>query len=435
VAAHRSGDEGLEQILSAGKRRSRWRRVIILSIVAIVVAVAVLVGFRVFGGGGAAAAQSYETAAVTRGELKAAITATGTVEALNTVEVGAEVSGKIAALHTDFNDSVTAGQLLAEIDPEQAEAAVAQAKAQVLGARASVAEAKASLEAARLDADRSKALAEKGLLSSKELEAAVAKGAQAKAALQSARASAAIADASYLVARNKRGKTEINAPISGTVLSRVVEVGQTINAGMQTPVLFTIAEDLRSMQLSSKVDEADIGAIKVDQAATFTVDAYPERSFASSVLSVRNVPILDQNVVSYEVLLTVDNGELLLKPGMTASVEIVTMRMRDALLVPNKALRFSPPAPAHGPPRGMMIPGIGGPPEKGSAADPARSLERLGKLSAKQGVVWVLAGTTPKPVVVEKLATDGVSTAIVCDALPAGTQVIVDLGASAGTAE
>jgi HlyD family secretion protein len=435
VSAHRPDNGGLEQILAAGKRHSRWRRVVVLVIVAVIAAVAAFVGFRVFGADGATAAQSYVTAAVTRGELKAAITATGSVEALNTVEVGAEVSGKIAALHADFNDSVEVGQLLAEIDPEQAEAAVAQAKAQVLGARASVAEARASLEEAKLDEDRSKALSEKGLLSPKEREVAVSKAARAKAALQSARASAAIADASYAVARNKRGKTEIRAPISGTVLSRVVEVGQTINAGMQTPVLFTIAEDLRRMQLSSKVDEADVGAVTVGQAATFTVDAYPERTFASSVVSVRNVPIIDQNVVSYEVLLTVDNEELLLKPGMTASVEVVTMRMGDALLVPNRALRFSPPAAPHGPPRGMGIPLIGSGSKRAGAADPTKSVERLGKLSAKQGLVWVLAGATPKPIVVEKLATDGVSTAVVCDALPAGTKVIVDLAESPGKTE
>ena len=421
MGARSREDEQLGQILTTGKRRARWRRVIVAAIVLCVAGAAAFFGLRVFGSAG-------ETAALRQGDLKAAITATGTVEALNTVQVGAEVSGKIAALHADFNASVTAGQLLAEIDPEQAKAAVAEAKAQVLAARAGVAKANATLIAARLDTERSKALEEKGLLSKKELETAVSGFELAEASLEAAKASLALAQASYDSSRTKLGKTQIVAPISGTVLSREVEVGQTINAGMQTPVLFTICEDLGRMRLSSSVDEADIGVVKKGQIASFTVDAYPERTFDSVVDSVRNVATISSNVVSYEVLLTVDNSELLLKPGMTASVEIVTLLLKDVLLVPNKALRFSPPAEGRGfrGPPGM--PFLGGKPGGRSQEKKAGAAAgKPGEIGAHRAVVWVLEGAAPKRVVVEKLATDGTSTAIESDTLRAGSRVIVDL--------
>jgi HlyD family secretion protein len=439
VAAHRSDSEGLQDILTADKRRSRWKRVLVALIVVGLAGTAVFIGLRVFGASGEEGAPKYKTTRIVRGDLKAAITATGTVEALNTVQVGAEVSGKIAALHADFNDSVTAGQPLAEIDPEQAKATVAEAKAQVLAARAGVAKANATLLAARLEAERSKALAEKGLLSKKELEAAVSSHELAQASLQSAKASLAVADASYTSMKSKLGKTQIVAPISGTVLSREVEVGQTINAGMQTPVLFTICEDLGHMRLSSSVDEADIGVVKAGQTASFTVDAYPERTFDSVVESVRNVATVTSNVVSYEVLLSVDNSELLLKPGMTASVEIVTLLLVDALIVPNKALRFTPSdaAPSKGgPPRGIPrgIPFLGGPRGGKSDDKPANeaALAKLGKLDQRQGVVWVLEGGALKPIAVEKLATDGTNTAVKSDALAVGALVVVDVAAAPG---
>ncbi len=423
----RSGPGELEGLLAAGKRRGRWRKAIIAAVVLVAAAVAALWFLGILGPGEADEAAQYEIATVTKGDIKASITATGTVEPLNTVEVGAEVSGRIAELGADFNDAVTEGQLLAVIDPEQAKAQMDEARAQVLGARAKVAEARASLNEAKLDEERSRALAEKGLISPKELEAAVSKAERARASLQSSRASAAIADASFASAKTKLGKTEIRAPISGTVLSREVEVGQTINAGMQTPVLFTIAEDLRRMRLSSKVDEADIGSIAVGQAASFTVDSYPDRSFASGVESVRNVPITNDNVVSYEVLLSVDNEDLLLKPGMTATADIVTLFLGDALLVPNRALRYSPPAKSRMPrtPPGMSF--LGGGRDKKTGEKKGNSAEARGAAGANRGRVWVLKAGAPEPVVVEKLATDGTNTAIAADSLAVGTEVVVGL--------
>jgi HlyD family secretion protein len=433
-----SGTEQLAQVLATGRRRSRTKKIVI-AVSACLIGVAAFVGVRMVQTQDAATRQAYKTAAVARGDLKATITATGTIEALNTVEVGAEVSGKIAALHADFNDSVIAGQLLAEIDPEQAKATVAEAKAQVLAARAGVAKSKATLLAAKLDAERSAALAEKGLLSKKELEAAESTLALADASLESSKASLAVSEASFTSARTKLTKTQISAPISGTVLSRAVEVGQTINAGMTTPVLYTICEDLGRMRLSSSVDEADIGSVSAGQNASFSVDAYPERTFDSGVASVRNVASTDDNVVSYEVILTVDNSELLLKPGMTASVEIVTLLLKDVLLVPNKALRFTPSdastSSKGGPPRGL--PFFGG--KRGEKTEDATSnaakLAALGKLDSRQAVVWISSGEALTPIAVEKLATDGTNTAVKSDALAAGALVVLDVATVPGAAK
>lgn len=382
-------------------------------------------------GNEAAAVPRYVTEEVTKGDIIASISATGTVEALNTVEVGAEISGKILALNADFNDAVIEGQVLAVIDPEQLKASVDQAKAQMLAAQAQVAEAEATLVESKQDRARVKDLAAKGLVSLKELEGAEAKAIRAEASLKSAQASAALAKASFSSARSKLGKTEIVSPINGTVLSKEVEAGQTINAGMQTPVLYIIAEDLKRMRLSSRVDEADIGNVTSGQAAAFTVDAYPGKKFESVVTSVRNVPQTDQNVVSYEVLLSVDNQAMLLKPGMTASVEIITEKHTDKLLVPNKAFRFAPPKESAGfrRPPGGGVPFLKGAGDKDKTKKPDRMRE-MGKIAANEGVLWIPDDKDGpgglKPVKVEKLATDSIRTAIQTEKLSVGDKVIVE---------
>ncbi len=422
-------DDALAQMLQGGRRRSRVRRVLVL-IILLAAAAGGAYGFREWKAAKAVdAVPRYVTEPVTRGDLVSSISATGTVEALNTVEVGAEISGRILSLNADFNDPVTEGQVLAEIDPEQHKASVAQAKAQTLAAQAQVAEAEATLVETGQEADRAEDLAAKGLLSSKELEAAKARAVRAKAALKSARASAALAKASFDAARSKLSKTEIVCPINGAVLSREVEVGQTLNAGMQTPVLFIIAEDLKTMRLSSRVDEADIGKVFEGQGAAFTVDAYPGREFASTVTAVRNVPETDQNVVSYEVLLSVDNQEMLLKPGMTASVEIVTEKLTDVLLAPNKALRFSPPKGGGGFRfRGPPVPFLGRGKKGDKAQKPPNPMRKIGKLKGNQGVLWTIDPDNPgalRPVKVDKLASDGIRTAVRSEDLEAGTEVVV----------
>lgn len=429
----------LHGMLTTSRHRTRWRNIGLAVIGVVIVTFLILWATGIIAFKSASEQQPrYLKAPVTRGDMETSISATGNLEALNTVEVGSEVSGRIRALHVDFNDPVTQGQLLAEVDPEQLQASLEQASAQVVAANAGVDEAQASLTEAQRDAARSKELADKGLLSRKELDSAVAKAARARASLVSARASARTAQASFDAAKTRLDKTSIRSPIRGTVLSRLVEVGQTINAGMQTPVLFTIAEDLKSMRLSTRVDEADIASVAVDQTASFTVDAYPDRTFASRVVAVRNVAQTEQNVVSYEVLLSVENPDLLLKPGMTATVEIVTMSQKDALLVPNKALRFQPPGATtsfRGAPRPPGMPFIGGQGRGVDQKDPAAaSKASVGKIEARQGIVWILDQDTPTAIKVSKVATNGDHTAVTSPQLREGMEVLTEL-ADQGTAK
>lgn len=421
--------EKLDGLLQAGKRRKTLWLAVLLA--ALVLSGAAGAWYLRTGGQKREAGPAFRTAVVTRGELKSAITATGTLQALNTVEVGAEVSGRIEAIHVDFNDRVKRGQLLAEIDPEQHEAARAEASARLQAARAAVAETEAAAEEAGRAADRARALFERGLVSSQELESATASEKRSAAALQSARANAALAAASLTAARSSLLKTKINSPIDGTVLSRQVEVGQAVNSSMQTPVLFVIAEDLSRMQLSASVDEADIGMVAVGQKAAFTVDAYADRRFASEVTSIRNVAQVDQNVVTYETLLAVDNKDLLLRPGMTATVEIISMLHADVLLVPAAALRFTPPAALDsGRRRGPPIPIIGRSKKPPAVSADRKALVDLGEVGAGQGVVWLLERGKPSPVKVKRIATDGTQTAVESERLKEGAQVIVDLAAS-----
>jgi HlyD family secretion protein len=222
-------------------------------------------------------------------------------------------------------------------------------------------------------------------------------------------------------------KTRVYSPIDGTVLSRKVEIGQAVNAGMQTPVLFIIAEDLSKMVLSTQVDEADIGAVGPGQSAVFTVDAYPDRHFKSEVAEVRNVAVVNQSVVSYETRLDVENPDLLLKPGMTATADITTKAYRDVLLAPNAALRFSPPdlqtTRRFGPP----IPFLGGG-RRGPPGDKSQNQEQeKGKQNANQGVVWTLRGGSPVPLKVRIVATDGTLTAIEGEEVAEGLEILVDV--------
>lgn len=423
-------DKNLDDLLQKTRKKSRLRLMLIVLAV-IILAAGSLFAFQYWQQPTNAQAPKYNRVPVAKGDLISSISATGTVEAINTVEVGAEISGRILSLNADFNDTVTAGQLLAKIDPEQLKTQVNQAKAQMLAADAQVVEAEATLLESDLAVKRSVELAEKGLISAKELESTTAVATRAKASLKSAKASAALARASLDSARSNLSKTEIVSPINGMVLSREVEVGQTINAGMSTPVLFNIAEDLRRMRLSSSVDEADIGKVKNGQSATFTVDAYPACEFKSQVTSVRNVPNTDQSVVSYEVLLSVNNELMLLKPGMTASVEITTEKLSDVLLVENKALRFSPINNGHdmGPP-GM--PFFGSPKRDKDAKDSEETnpMKSIGKVNENQGVLWIQEGSgfraRLRPVKVVKLATDGIKTAIQTDQLKEGDEVVLE---------
>ncbi len=345
-----------------------------------------------------AARPKYEKVRVERRDIQVAISATGTLKGRSTVEVGAEVSGRVVEIAVDYNDKVTKGQLLALIDPEQPRAAVAESEARVREADAAVRQAQATLLEARRTRERALTQAKEGLVSQKELEAAEAGFARADAALASAQASAIVARATLESQRSRLDKTRIISPIDGMVLSRSIEPGQTVTAGFQTPILFKLTEDLRRMELLVYVDEADVGRAREGQAASFTVDAYPDKTFPSKLLSLRNEPKEEQNVVTYEAVLQVDNNQLLLRPGMTATATILADVRPNVLVVPNAALRFAPPQL-----------------EPEQAAKPG---ERR---------VWVLRGQKLVPVPVQTGVSDGRFTEVRGGKLTPGAEVVTDV--------
>lgn len=296
------------------------------------------------GRGGGDPAAAWTTAVVDRGTVSAKVTASGTLSALVTVTVGSQVSGRIQDLLVDYNDQVRKGQVLARIDPLLFDAAVAQASASLAAAKADVAKAKAQVDDAQRVRRRQQALLEQRIVTQADLDTATTDAAVAAAALLSAEAKVQQAQASLDQARTNLLYTTISSPIDGMVISRSVDVGQTVAASLQAPTLFTIAEDLRKMQVDTNVAEADVGRIRTGMAAGVRVDAFPDEPFTGSVRQVRNAAQTVSNVVTYDAVIDVANPELRLRPGMTATVTFTIAEAVDALRVPNAALRFRPPA-------------------------------------------------------------------------------------------
>ncbi len=289
-------------------------------------------------------AVEYETGTVRRDDLIVYVTATGNLRPTVSIDVGAEVSGLIEEVLVDFNDPVTQGQVLARLDTEQLEAQVTQSQASLEQAEASVLEAEATLDEARSEQDRLVSLNKRNAASSQQVERANANFRRAQATLKSARAQVEIARAQLRLNQSGLEKAEIKSPIDGIVLDRLIEPGQTVASSFQTPHLFTIAGDLTRMELEVDIDEADIGKVQAGQEARFQVDAYTDRAFKGEIISVRNAPKEANGVVTYEAVLTVENPDLALKPGMTATADITVQTVSQALLLPNAALRFTPPA-------------------------------------------------------------------------------------------
>lgn len=288
--------------------------------------------------------EAYVTEQVVRGPLRVTVTATGTLQPTNQVDIGSEVSGVIDRVFVDFNDSVSRGQIIAQLDTEQLEARAASARASLAVAEASLVQAEATVVETEARAARSRELAESNIASQQSLETEVAAARRAVAAVASAEAQVTVAKASLQEAETALRKAVIRAPIDGVVISREIDPGQTVAAAFQTPVLFKLAEDLAHMRLHLDVDESDIGQVREGQHARFRVDAYPGRNFEAEIVSVRANPRTVNNVVTYETVLSVSNADLLLRPGMTATADILIAEKHDALLVPNRALRFVPPS-------------------------------------------------------------------------------------------
>ena len=284
----------------------------------------------------------FKTQNVTKGDIRETVTATGTVNAVTTVLVGTQVSGTIKTLYVDFNSSVKKGQLLAQIDPAAFEAQLAQAKANLSLSKANVQKAEAALVDATRTLDRNRTLYSRNLIARSDLDTSDTNYQSAAAQLSASKAQVEQAQAALRLAETNLMYTRIISPVDGTVISRNIDVGQTVAASFQTPTLFNIAQDLTRMQIDANIDEADIGKIKVGQTVEFSVDAYPEDNFKGRVSEVRNAPTTVQNVVTYDVVVKVGNPELKLKPGMTANVSIILSDKKDVLRVPNAALRFRP---------------------------------------------------------------------------------------------
>lgn len=404
----------------------------------IVAAVAVLAvagwSIRHFFFSGQAAPVSYNTVKVQRGDVVARVTATGTLSALVTVQVGSQVSGRVKEIFVDFNSQVTKGQKLAKIDPQSFQAAIAQAHANYTAATGSLARAQASLLNAKLQYERSEQLAAKSLIAQADLDTAKAAYLMAQADVQSAKGSLEQAAASVNTAKINLGYTDIVSPVDGVVISRAVDVGQTVAASLQAPVLFTIAEDLRKMQVDTSVAEADVGKLEPGMGATFTVDAFPTMTFKGTVRQIRNAPVTVQNVVTYDAVIDVDNNELKLRPGMTATVTFVCAERKDVLRIPNAALRYRPPAEsaASG---GPAVPGSSrarpsreadAPRADGSSAPDAEG-------AAERRAVWVLRGITPERVPVKVGLTDGTSTELVDGQLREGDELVTGTSVAGAT--
>jgi HlyD family secretion protein len=336
-----------------------------------------------------------------RGDLTVIVTATGTLQPVNTVEVGAEISGRLERVAVDFNARVKRGETLAEIDTKQLLAQVERSEAGLEAAEAGLKQAQATLLEANQKAKRIEQLASFKLISDQELEAVRATLARAEAGVASAKAQVTVSRALLNADRTNLEKAVIRSPIDGVVLARKVEPGQTVAATFQTPILFKLAEDLTRMKLIVNVDEADVGVVREAQSATFRVDAYPDRQFAARITSVRNEPLTVQGVVSYEAVLTVDNSEELLRPGMTATSRIRTETRTNALLVPNAALRFVPPG----------------------ATTPALPEAAMAGREAAPSYVWILRD--------KKGLTDGRSTVVLSGEVEVGLNLLVDLAAKA----
>ncbi|NKB44002.1 MAG: efflux RND transporter periplasmic adaptor subunit [Alphaproteobacteria bacterium] len=374
---------------------------------------------------------SFRTAPVTRGDLTVTVTATGTIQPLNQVDVGAEISGLIEAVNVDFNDRVSLGQTLAVMDKDQLSARVRQTEAQLISALAKVEEAKASEFEARNNLERAESLHKKGNVSEQSLDNASAGHARAIAVLASVKAQVTVAEANLAADQTNLAKTDITAPIDGIVLTRQVEPGQTVAASLQTPVLFTLAEDLSAMKLVVDIDEADIGQVREGQIATFSVDAYAGRVFPATITSVRFAPKNEGGVVTYEALLSVNNSDLALRPGMTATSTITTANRNGAVMVPYAALRFTPPMPADDDEPAARR---GGPPGLMGMMMPRFNRNRGGRQTPLQvgapGRVWVMDDGSPRAIPVEVGLLDGERAEVIADGIAEGTQVIIGIQAA-----
>jgi HlyD family secretion protein len=368
---------------------------------------------------------TYRTAPAALGNLAVLITATGTIQPINEVTVGSELSGIVESVTVDYNDRVSAGQLLARLDTTKLAAQLASSEAGAVSARASVAQAKATVGETSAALNRTRTLQARGIVTQRDLDTAEAAYNRAIAGEQVAEAQLKVAEADVTSRRTDLAKAAIVSPINGIVLKRDVDPGQTVAASLQAPVLFTIAEDLTQMHLVVDVDEADAAQVADGQTATFTVAAHPVRTFPATVRQVRYFPQTVNNVVTYQAVLDVDNSDLSLRPGMTATADIKVEGKDDVLVVPNAALRFSPTTSSSFGGRGGRSPlSFLAPRPGGGGANRQRSAPEAIPTGSRR--LWVLENGEARPHLVGVGATDGTNTEITSGNLKPGDQVITD---------
>ncbi len=350
----------------------------------------------------------YRTAKVERGEILDAITATGNINAVTTVSVGSQISGTIQRIFVDYNSGVRKGQVIALIDPSLLQASVAQARANLDNAKAALDKAQFGVIDTERTYRRNAELVKDGFVAQSDVDSSQTAWEQAVAQKRSAEAAVKQAEAALRTAETNLDYATIRSPVDGIVISRNIDVGQTVAASFQTPTLFSIAQDLTKMQVDTNVDESDIGRAALGQTVTFTVDAWPEKTFTGKVGQVRNSPIVTQNVVTYDVVVLVDNKDLLLKPGMTANVSIEVKKYGDVLKIPNPSLRYRPTAKAA---------------DTGAAGK--RKENGKGKEAGGQRVYVLGKDGKPAPVQVKTGISDGLFTVLVEGVLKEGDPLVI----------
>ena len=384
--------------------------------------VVALAAYFLFAGGNGAPLGQYVSEEATTGNLVVTISASGTLQPTRSVDVGSELSGTLDAVLVNENDTVKQGQVVARLDTSKLQDTAAKSRAAVAAAQANVAQMEATVAESRANLNRLRHVAELsgGKVPSKtELEAAEASHQRAVANVDSAKAAVVQAKATLKSDETNIAKAVIRAPINGVVLTRKVEPGQTVVANMTTPVLFTMAEDLTKMELQVKVDEADVGHVEVGQPASFTVSAWSGRSFPATLQRVGIGSTTTDNVVTYKTVLGVANDDLALRPGMTATARIVTANRENVLMVPNAALRFSPPSTTEAMPQGSFISRL-------MPRPPQQKKPQVRRASGAEPQVWVLDNGQPKAITVQVGASNGRQTEITGGELKSGMAVITD---------
>lgn len=421
----------LATILSQSRSTGKRSRKFLWPVVLVLLLGGGFAAYSAFSGSGTQ--YDYSTIALEKGNLSVIVTATGSVQPTDQVDVSSELSGTVRKVNVTYNSPVKAGDILLELDTNKQEADVQSARAQLASAKAGVLKANAELASAKISLDRLTGLVSNRISSQQDLDSARYAYESAEATKSVNEASVLSAEASLRLAEVNLSKLKVLSPIDGVVLTRDVDPGATVASSLNAPVLFTIAGDLKRMELQVSVDEADVGQVRDGMDATFSVDAYPNRKFPAKIEALRFASETVSNVVTYKAILTVDNADLLLRPGMTATADITVEALKDTLLIPNAALRYSPTMTASArsgnpltrlfspprPPRGNR--GQGGQSGQGDAA------QRDGTRA-----VWVLRDGAPVRVRIQSGSTDGRFTVVKSGELKEGDLVITDATARNG---